>query len=455
MIAPSLLRLDLAGWDHRHAAMVAAGESEPWPYGGALSRWLAKGDRRLARLRFDPSWAGLRLWNFLLSEEDRLRAHRAAGRTLVGTMKDLGTVPVIADALGLVPFYPDGAWWIPCVMELDDRLLQHAERLGIGPEFCPVRAMLGAYATGAHFPLPDLNVCSAGAVCDDFPAIAERLRDLGHQVLFWQIPVRRAPDPDEAVVALADGTPCPASLVAACARELRRVGEALAWLAGMPLDPAALRTAIARANAIRATARALRAECARAPRAPLPALELMIADMLTIHFCSDIGECPAVLAGLLAEVRARVAAGAGVLAADAVPVFWLNPPADLAALPLLEELGGRLVGADFMVGHALLAIPEDDEPFTALARCALADPLVGGAQARARAAVAAARAAGARALVIARIPGASHCAWEGEAARAAAAAAGLPAVELEIPPVLEPVEGRLRTRLEALLEMAR
>ena len=66
----------------------------------------------------DNSPAALRLWNFLLSEEDRLRRRVAEGKKLVGTMKDLGTVPVMAYSLdNLVAFYPDGAWWLPCVME--------------------------------------------------------------------------------------------------------------------------------------------------------------------------------------------------------------------------------------------------------------------------------------------------------------------------------------------------
>jgi hypothetical protein len=40
-----------------------------------------------------------------------------AGDKLIGTMKDLGTVPVMAYSLPrLRAFYPDGAWWTPCLM---------------------------------------------------------------------------------------------------------------------------------------------------------------------------------------------------------------------------------------------------------------------------------------------------------------------------------------------------
>ena len=71
---------------------------------------------------------------------------------------------------------------------------------------------------------------------------------------------------------------------------------------------------------------------------------MLIAEMLAIHFCSDQDEAIGVLDELLAEVRARVSAGIGVLAADAVRVFWVNPVADLRVMNLLEDVGGRVCG---------------------------------------------------------------------------------------------------------------
>ena len=101
-------KIDLEQWGHRYAALRAAGLVEP-SYGGDLARHLRDGDSRLKSLLFDNSPAALRLWNFLLSEETRLAAARAAGGKLVGVMKDLGTVPVLAYSLpNVVAFYPDG-----------------------------------------------------------------------------------------------------------------------------------------------------------------------------------------------------------------------------------------------------------------------------------------------------------------------------------------------------------
>ncbi len=140
---------------------------------------------------------------------------------------------------------------------------------------------------------------------------------------------------------------------------------------------------------------------------------MLVAEMLAIHFCSDFDETVGVLSGLVAEAELRVARSTYIASDQAVRVFWINPVADLRAMNLLEDWGGRLCGADFMFTHALLPIPEDLPPFQALARVALADPMVGSAADRARHIVASCRVARAEAAVVSRIPGASHCAWEG------------------------------------------
>ena len=187
----------------------------------------------------------------------------------------------------------------------------------------------------------------------------------------------------------------------------------------------------------------------------MPALEMLVAEMLAIHFCSDLEESLRVLADLTAEAEARVQARHFIIAEDAVRVFWVNPVADLRAMNLLESCGGRLCGSDFMFTHALDLIPEDLPPLDALARTALADPMVGPARDRVRRIIAECRRRGAEAVVVARIPGASHCPWEAAQIRGEVhAQTGLPAVELEIPPVCDALLPALRTRLEAVIEIA-
>ncbi len=446
-------QLTLAEWDLRYQQLERAGLAQP-SYGGPLGRHLHDGDYRLSRLRYDNSPAALRLWNFLLTEEARLREAREGGKRIVGTMKDLGTVPIIVNAFSdLVAFYPDGAWWIPCVMELSAGLLEIADSLGIDESFCPVRAMLGAFVTGCHFPIPDLLICSVGATCDDFSAIAQRLEDLGHGVFWWEIPHRRAPEDCEAAVRLPGGIAAPRRQVELVASELLRVKGALEDLTGQRLDDAALLEGIAKANQIRRCLADLRDAAYTAQRCPMPALEMLVAEMLAIHFCSDRDECLNVLEALLSEVQQRVAAGVGMLDSDAARVFWVNPVADLRAMNLLEECGGRVCGTEYLFTHALDPIPEDVPPMEALAATALADPMVGSSTDRAERVCRDILRFGAEAVVVSRIPGASHCALEGWTMQQVIQdKIDIPILEIEVPPVADAMGPRLRTRLEALVE---
>ena len=431
----------------------AAGAPMPW-YGGPLNRHVADGDRRLLKLEYDASPAALRLWNFLLTEEDRLHQAREAGRKIVGTMKDLGTVPVMAYALpNVVAFYPDGAWWTPCVMELSEGLFALAQSLGVGEAFCPVRAMIGAFVNRRHFPIPDLLTCSVGATCDDFSSIAQRLESLGFPILWWEMPARRRPDPDEPAVTLPGGFPAPASQVALVRSEMERLRAALENLAGARLGDDELAAGIREANRIRAVLDELRRLAYTADPCPMPALEMLIAEMLAIHFCSDRAESAAVLGELLDEVRLRVRQRRGVLPEGAARIFWVNPVADLRMMNLLEDCGGRLGGTEFLFCHALDRIPEDLPPLEALARMALADPMVGPSADRAERIVRDVQDFGAEAVVVSRIPGASHCALEGAVmGEIVRARLGIPVVEVEVPPIIDPMLPTLRTRLEALTE---
>ena len=449
-------QITLQEWDQRYEQLQKAGLYQP-DYGGPLSRHIEDGDTRLSKLRYDNSAAALQLWNFLLTEEERLHKAHAEGKKLVGTMKDLGTIPVMAYSLdNLVAFYPDGAWWIPCVMELNTPLLKIADTLGIDESFCPVRAMLGAFLTGAHFPIPDLLTCSVGATCDDFSAIAQRLNGLGYPILWWEIPHRRCPEPDEPMVILPGGFSAPKCQIEFVESELHRLKTALEDLAGWRLDDRKLSAGIKKANLVRTYLTELRQLVFTAPLCPLPALEMLIAEMLAIHFCSDQNETIAVLRGLLDEVKDRVKAGAGFLSPHAARIFWVNPVADLQVMNLLEDCGGRICGTEYLFTHALDTIPQNLPPIEALAQMALADPMVGSSIDRASRICADIRAFGAEALLISRIPGASHCALEGQViGEIVQDQLDIPVVEIEVPPLTGSIRPKLCTRLEALVEIVK
>jgi len=75
-------------------------------------------DLRLSKLRMDNSPAALRALELPVVGGGSAAPGPGGSKRLVGAMKDLGTVPVMAYSLDdVVAFYPDGAWWLPCLME--------------------------------------------------------------------------------------------------------------------------------------------------------------------------------------------------------------------------------------------------------------------------------------------------------------------------------------------------
>lgn len=446
-------KISLREWDERYEHLKAAGLQESF-YGGRLSRHFDSGNRRLGCLMFDDSPAALRLWNFLLSENERLEEHRRNGKKIIGVMKDLGTTAAIAYCFDdLVAFYPDGAWWIPCTMELSDGLLSIADKLGFDESFCPVRAMLGAFVTGEHFPKPDMLACSVGAICDDFSAVAQQLESMGHPICWWEMPVRRRPLPGEKIIIQENGIPLPASQVDFVQAQLEKVAAEFEKLSAFKLTQKRLADGISAANIIRRKFRHLREMVYSAEICPLGSLEMMIAEMLSIHYCSDIHQVEEVLDELIAEVQARIDSGEGILPADAVRVFWVNPVADLRMMNLLDDCGGRLAGTEFMFSHALDDIDETLQPMRAFAAAALSDPMVGPSGQRAEGICRQIEKFSAEAVVISRIPGASHCAMESAIiAKDIRKCFAIPVVEIEVPVLIDSMLATLRTRLEAVVE---
>ena len=449
-------QISLNEWDDLYQELKKNGLPEP-SYGGPLGRHVEDGDFRLRKLKFDNSSESLRLWNFLLTEEDRLREAREEGKIIVGTMKDLGTIPVLAYSLpNVVAFYPDGAWWIPCIMELSAGLLGIADSLGIDESFCPVRAMLGAFITGAHFPIPDYLICSVGAVCDDFSVIAQRLNALGYPIVWWEIPHRRHPDHGEQSITLPGGFQAPVSQVEFVRRQLNNIKKSLEEWSGERLKNTHIEAGIRTANQVRKCLDELRYLTYTAELCPLPALEMLVAEMLAIHFCSDQEESIRVLFSLVERVKYRLTHNLGFGKKDDIRIFWVNPVADIRVMNLIEECGGRICGTEYFFTHALDEIPTHLPPMEALAQIALSDPMVGTAKDRAVRICRDIQRFGAETVIISKIPGASHCAFEGHIiAEEVRKHLNLPVLEIEVPPISDALRPSIKNRLQAVFEVTR
>jgi benzoyl-CoA reductase/2-hydroxyglutaryl-CoA dehydratase subunit BcrC/BadD/HgdB len=214
-----------------------------------------------------------------------------------------------------------------------------------------------------------------------------------------------------------------------------------------------LSTSIQKANLFRRVLDQIRQLAYATEIAPIGSLEMLVAEMLALHYCSDYDEALIVLKNLLEEIQNRIENNIGVLPKNAARIFWVNPTADIKVMNVLEACGGRVCGTEYLFSHALDIIPESIDPIEALAQAALGDLMVGSTNERTQRIQQDIKRFAAEGVIISRIPGASHCAWEGMLiANKLRQSTNLPMIEIEVPSLCDATEPSIQTRLEALIE---
>ena len=423
------------------------------------SAYLGYGFRRLRRLHFDEDLRALRLWAFVLEENERLFRARQSGLRVVGLMGDYGAAAPLAFSFpDVTAFYPDFCYWTPFLTE-SEVLLERAERRGLGADTCFVRAAVGAFTSHAYWPEPDLVAASTGASCDDMAAVTQLAFDAGTKMLFLDIPQRKDRAPWLKATEFEEDPGLPprqAGLLARLTEHYRdfltRAGAEL----GTPVDPARVEDSVETFRGIRETIGEIRGLMASAPLCPLPACEELLAEFAATHAYGDPLECRRVLDGLLALARERASAGIGFGSPDDVRLFWVNPPPDPLLHVHVERSGARVVGTEYLIASALAPLTEGD-PVEAVARAFLAGSLLGTSAARARTVVEGVRASEADGVVISNLFGSSHCGSETPAIRRTVEEeCGVPVLSFDVPkPAPGELSSQVRNRLDAFLEALR
>ena len=136
-------------------------------------------------------------------------------------------------------------------------------------------------------------------------------------------------------------------------------GTHFVGLRNLPHGASSISISIKKANRLRKIIARLRKLAYGIVPVPAASLELLIAEMIVIHFCSDSEEAIRVLEHFLETVKNRVKRKEGILAGHPYRVTWVNPVADLKMMNILEELGGCIAGTEYLFSHALDLIPED------------------------------------------------------------------------------------------------
>ena len=464
MSKTDLKRISISGWDDTYPSVPANFRNECRHmrdlkdkerfYLAAPSHYASKGDILLNRLKFDPSFAALRLWSFLFSEKDRLFEAKKQGWKIFAAMKDLGIVPVITYSLPkTLTFYADELWWAPCFAE-DSRLLDIAAKLGATEELCFVRAALGAMKTFDYFPEPDLCIAAVGSCCDDFSAVMQLIEWQGLKVHWWEMPSRDLPKTgSDHNITPYGKTRYKKEILSFIAEELKGVANAASDVAGEKISSAMLLENMRRFNRIRRLLSSLREKVYSAERAPLPGLEMFLAEFLPMHGCSDPEEAENVLVCLHSEVDMRLAKGLSTFSGKPVRIFWATPPTDASLITILEDCGGTVCGTEYLISHSFFNIRTTGDPFLALAENHLDDPMAGACGVRVRRILKEAKKFRAEGVIISGIFGASHCPFEDRRITDELRKADLPVLSFDVPFSPGRPSEQVKNRIESFVEI--
>lgn len=429
------------------------------------STFAAYGMRYLHKLRFDNSLASLRLWGFMLTESERLYRARQSSRKVIALMGDLGPLaPLVYSFPNTVAFYPECHWWTPFLTESND-LFDAAARAGLGEDCCFVRAALGAFRKNCYFPPPDLCVASVGATCDDMAAVIQGAYGMQYPFFWFEIPHLRSPlnppflkgeilAPEKSSPPLKKGGQG-GDLKNFLITQFRALISRLEEVTEQPFSEEALRNTLVKINRFRKTVEKTRRWAYQSRGAALPALEMMNLEFMGMAFYADLDEALDIALHLERTAHDRCRKGQFVTSPEARRLFWVTPPADPILLNHAEELGGQVVGSEYLINQVRKPLREDLPPLEALAEGLLEMSLIGTSVRRANIAIADAAKGRAEGVVISSIFAGSHCASENRIiAEEVRRRLGLPVLVFNVVgPGKERQQGQTLSRMQAFMEV--
>ena len=401
------------------------------------------GSRLLTKLKFDNSPASLRLWGFALSEGERIYRARQAGMKVVAVMGDLGAVtPLVYSFPNTVAFYPDCLWWTPFLME-SRVLFDEASEYGLGEDSCFVRAALGAFSKKAYFPKPDFTIATVGASCDDMAAVISEAEFLGNEIHNFELPHRDDFNGDTS------------RLKSFLSRQYKDLSEKLSHSLDIPLSVERMTETFTKVNKLRKSIADIKAINADAVKNPMGAVEMMNVEFAPLSYYADLDECILVMKDVLSEMHHRMDNNTGYSGQD-LRLVWVTPPADPLLLNYAEELGGRIVGTEYLINQTTPIFDTSIDPFDALAKNHVQGSLMGSSDFRVKLVLDSVEKNKADGVIISGIFGSSHCPYETVPVINAVRKKGIPALSFDVvAPGKKRLQSQVFNRMDAFMESLR
>ena len=398
------------------------------------------GNRLIRKLKFDNSPASLRMWGYVLSEGERIYRARQAGMKIAAVMGDLGAVPpLIYSFENVTVFYPDCLWWTPFMME-SKVLFDEAAEFGLGEDCCFVRASLGAFSKRAYFPRPDFSVAAVGATCDDMAAVISEAEFLGNEIHYFELPHRHD-----------DGSET-AALKKMLTRQYRELCSELEKKFGQKFSEIRFFDTLKKVNQARSLIAETKHILAQAPLNPMGAVEMMNVEFSALSYYGDLDECLLCLREVRDEVKSRLEQGRGYCGQN-LRLVWITPPADPLLMNYAEDLGGRVVGSEYLINQTTPLLGTDGDPFEILAQAHLSASLTGSSDFRVKLTLEELERTGADGVIISGIFGSSHCPYETIPIMNALRERNIPVLAFDVvAPGKKKLQSQILNRIQAFME---
>jgi len=407
------------------------------------STHLIYGNRLLRKLKFDNSQASLRLWGYVLSEGERIFRARQTNMNIAAVMGDLGAVPpLIYSFKNVTAFYPDCLWWTPFLME-SSVLFDEAAELGIGEESCFVRAALGAFSKRAYFPKPDISIGTVGATCDDMAAVISETELQGNKVHYFEHPQRNdfATDNRHLIDFLRD--------------QYRQLCSQLEKITGQSFSDTQFFDTIEKVNVLRNIIKDIKSILSEASLNTMGACEMMNIEFSALSYYGDLDECILVMKNIRNEMKKRQIDKTGYDNQD-IRILWVTPPADLLLLNYIEELGGRVVGSEYLINQTTTAFRTEGDPFEILAENHLKGSLMGSSDFRVKLVLDELERTKAEGVILSGVFGSSHCPYETVPIINALRRKKIPVLAFDVvSPGKKRLQSQIFNRMEAFMESLR
>ena len=195
------------------------------------------------------------------------------------------------------------------------------------------------------------------------------------------------------------------------ANQYRNLCEKLEISLGQKFSTERFAKTVEKVNRLRRLIKEIKTICAESELNPMGASEMLNIEFSALSYYGDLDECILLMEDIRTEMSTRRRNRTGYSRQD-LRIVWVTPTADLLLLNYAEELGGRIVGTEYLINQTTPMFRTGCDPFISLAEAQTQSSLMGSSEYRVKLVLDQVQSCRADGVIISGIFGSSHCPYE-------------------------------------------